>query len=314
MIADVTAPETTSREEFGAKLACAYAGAAWGLFWIPLRALEEANVSGAWPSVLFFLLPAMILAPLAIFRWRQIIAGGIKPQIVGILCGSAIALYANSVIYTEVVRAMLLYYMTPVWSIFLARLLLGEAIRVRHMIAIATGVAGMLIILNVDKGIPWPQNLGDWFGLASGIIWAFGAVAIRATQNQHPADLTWAFLFWTTVSASVMAFMPFAPAAPVMSDVISTLPWLIPTTLVIVVPAFYAVMWGAPKLNPGVVGLFFLTEIVVGAVTAAIWAGEPFGWREAVGVILISLAGIIEILYGPVRRLLGLKTSDNGNV
>ena len=28
-----------------AKLACLYAGAVWGLFWIPLRALEDAILS-----------------------------------------------------------------------------------------------------------------------------------------------------------------------------------------------------------------------------------------------------------------------------
>ena len=56
-------------------------------------------------------------------------------------------------------------------------------------------------------------------------------------------------------------------------------------------------MWGTPKLNPGLVGLLFMTEISVGAITAALWSGEPFGWREAIGVILISLAGIMESLW-----------------
>ena len=48
----------------------------------------------------------------------------------------------------------------------------------------------------------------------------------------------------------------------------------------------YATMWGAPKLNPGVVGLLFMTEISVGAITAAIWSGEPFGYRELSGSFL----------------------------
>lgn len=302
-------PIISPREELGAKLACAYAGAAWGLFWIPLRALEDVNITGAWPSVLFFLVPTAIVAPILIFRWRQIVRGGIRSQLIGILCGVAIAIYANSVIYTEVVRAMLLYYMTPVWSILLARIMLGEAIRFQNMVAICIGVAGMMVILHVDTGFPWPRNLGDWFGLASGIVWAFGAVSMRAWPNYHAVDLTWAFLFWSMVSAIVMALLPFAPPPPSLGDVVSALPWLIPVTLAIVVPALYAVMWGAPKLNPGVVGLFFLTEIVVGAVTAAIWAGEPFGWRETVGVLLISLAGVVEIVFGPLRRLFGRKST-----
>jgi len=305
----MTTPSISPREELGAKLACAYAGAAWGLFWIPLRALEDANISGAWPSVLFFLIPTVVFAPIAIVRWRHIVAGGMKPQIMGLLCGGAIAIYANSVIYTEVVRAMLLYYTTPIWSILLARLWLGEAIQNRHVVAITIGIAGMLVILNVDKGFPLPRNMGDWFGVACAVIWAMGAVSLRAAPNYHAADLTWSFLFWSTVTAVVMALMPFAPPPPAMSDVVATLPWMIPAMIVIVIPAMFAVMWGAPKLNPGVVGLFFLTEIVVGAITAAIWAGEPFGWREGIGVVLISLAGVVEILYAPVRRLFGKVSS-----
>jgi hypothetical protein len=37
-----------------------------------------------------------------------------------------------------------------------------------------------------------------------------------------------------------------------------------------------------------------MTEISVGTVTAALWAGEPFGLREITGVLLISIAGLAE--------------------
>ena len=40
--------------EVKAKLACLYAGAVWGLFWIPLRALEEAGIHGLWITVVYF--------------------------------------------------------------------------------------------------------------------------------------------------------------------------------------------------------------------------------------------------------------------
>jgi len=45
------------------------------------------------------------------------------------------------------------------------------------------------------------------------------------------------------------------------------------------------------------VGLLFMTEISVGALTAAIWAGEPFGIREIVGVVLITAAGATESIW-----------------
>ena len=47
-----------------------------------------------------------------------------------------------------------------------------------------------------------------------------------------------------------------------------------------------------------------MTEISVGAVTAAIWANEPLGARELTGVALITLAGLCEFLYAPIRKAL----------
>ena len=52
------------------------------------------------------------------------------------MAGLALTLYTFAFIYTEVVRAMLLFYLTPVWSTVLARLVLGDAItslRQSHM-------------------------------------------------------------------------------------------------------------------------------------------------------------------------------------
>ena len=58
----------TASIEFKAKLACLYAGAVWGLFWIPLRALEEAGIHGLWIIVVYFLVPTIFLMPVILWR------------------------------------------------------------------------------------------------------------------------------------------------------------------------------------------------------------------------------------------------------
>ena len=70
------------------------------------------------------------------------------------------------------------------------------------------------------------------------------------------------------------------------------------------IPGAYAAFWGAPHLNPGVVGLLMMTELSVGGITAAIWANEPLGARELAGIALITLAGLTEFLYAPIRKAL----------
>lgn len=294
-----------SRKENLAKIACAYAGFAWGVFWIPLRFMNDAGIEGAWASVPFYLLPLPPVLLVLVWRWRRFIAGGWRLHLIGIVAGTSLVLYSNSVIYTEVIRAMLLYYMTPVWSTFLARIWLKEAITPVRTVAIVLGLSGMLVIFGIDLGIPWPRNAGDWLGLAAGIVWAVAAVLMRENPSHEAPELLVSFTFWAAVAAVVMALVPYSAGVtpPKMTVVLEVLPWLVPVLLVIVVPASYAVMWGTPLLNPGVVGLLFMTEISVGTVTAAIWAGEPFGLRQITGVVLISLAGLAEVIAVPLGRL-----------
>jgi drug/metabolite transporter (DMT)-like permease len=41
-------------------------------------------------------------------------------------------------------------------------------------------------------------------------------------------------------------------------------------------------------------GILILSEIVIGLVSAALWADEGFGWRETVGGAMILVAGLVE--------------------
>lgn len=78
-----------------AKLACAYSGVVWGLFWIPLRALDGSGITGAWATVLFYLVPAVLFLPIALWRWRALLAGGWGLQLTGLVTGTAVVLYAD---------------------------------------------------------------------------------------------------------------------------------------------------------------------------------------------------------------------------
>lgn len=291
--------------EVRARFACIYSGVIWGVFWIPLRMLDRAGIEGAWATVLFYLVPLLCLLPWMLRYWKRIRSGGIALQLIGLSSGCALALYADAMLYTEVVRGMLLYYLTPIWSMLLARIVLGEAITGARRVAIVLGLAGMLVIFGIDQGLPWPKYLGDWMGLLGGILWAVAAVLLRRDDGKQAFELTAAYFFWGSVAAIALAFSPLAGDIqfPAAAQLLALPAWFIPLVLLLVIPASYAAIWGAPHLNPGVVGLLFMTEISVGAITAAIWAGEPFGWREIIGVTLITLAGLSEWLMPMLRRI-----------
>lgn len=294
-------PLSATRLETRAKLACAFAGVVWGVFWIPLHAMDEIGITGAWATAMLYGWPFLLLLPLGAWRWRRLRRGGFGLQVTGLVTAASLVLYADALIYTEVIRAMLLYYLTPVWSTLLARIFLNEPITLARWIAIALGFAGILVIFGVDTGIPWPRNLGDWMGLASGIIWAVAAVRMRSDNRNHAIEFTTVQFGWGTLLALGIAFLPLAGAAPMPEPerIAGVLPWLLPVLLLVVIPGTFAAMWGTPLLSPGIVGILFMTEISVGTVTAALWAGEPFGAREILGVLLISGAGLAESLQAP---------------
>ena len=298
-----SSPVPVMKTETQAKLACAFAGVVWGIFWIPLRAMDQAGITGAWATATMYLCPFLLLLPVIAWRWRRMLRGGVGLQVTGMVTAASLVLYADALIYTEVIRAMLLYYLTPVWSTLLARIYLKEPITLSRWIAIALGFSGIMVIFGADTGVPWPRNTGDWMGLASGMFWAVAAVRMRSDKKNHAIEFTTAQFGWGTLLAIGIALLPLAGAgpAPELERVAGVLPWLL-LVLLVVVPGTFAAMWGTPLLSPGIVALLFMTEISVGTVTAALWAGEPFGAREIIGILLISGAGLAESLKAPLAR------------
>ena len=287
--------------EVKAKLACLYAGAVWGLFWIPLRALEDAGIHGLWITVVYFLIPTICLTPVTLKRWKHVKKGGLSLQLTAMLSGGALLLYSTSIVYTDVVRAMLLFYLTPIWATILARIFLNDAISPSRILAMAMAILGMLTIFGLGARFPIPQNIGDWLGIASGVLWAIATVRLRMSESHSAIELTAGFFQWSLIFSASAAFL-LAPAyIPKVEQALPALPLLLIFMALLVLPGTYASLWGPKYLSPGIVGLLFMTEIVVGAISVALLAGEPFGIRELTGVLLVAGASMLEPLLA-LRR------------
>ena len=285
-----------------AKLACLYAGAVWGLFWVPLRALENAGLHGLWVAVVYFLVPTLCLVPIGIWRWKHFRAGGIQLQITAMLSGLALLLYTMSIVYTDVVRAILLFYLTPIWGTILARIFLGDAITPQRIFAMAVAVVGALTIFGLGLQFPVPQNVGDWMGVGAGFLWAIASLRINIYKDYSAIEMTLGFFFWSLIF-SIIAALIFSPSyVPSVSQTLPALPLLLIFIFLLILPGTYASLWGPKFLSPGVVGLLFMTEIVVGSISVALLSAEPFGVREVIGILLITCASLIEPISSLIRR------------
>ena len=107
-------PPAFLESDAGASLAIALSGAFWGLFWIPLRALERQGFAGNWANVTLYGAASLALLPFLYLRGRPRRRDLPQLIVIGIFSGLGFALWNNALIYGAVVRVTLLFYLTPV--------------------------------------------------------------------------------------------------------------------------------------------------------------------------------------------------------
>ena len=185
-------------------LAVALGSAVWGLFWLPLRSLDEHGVNGLWAIVLIMgaaALPALILV------WQQresVEFRSATPWLVGFALGTSSVLYFIGLLYSDVVRVIFLFYLLPVWTTFAARIIYGEPIKRQKLFVIAVALSGLWLLLGGGSEPPLPKNIGDWCGIGSGLFWesALRCCAIvkpRALSHRqllHCVRLAWLPQAW----------------------------------------------------------------------------------------------------------------------
>jgi drug/metabolite transporter (DMT)-like permease len=283
-------PETTTL----AKLAVAYSGLVWGLFWMPLRGLNHAGLSSLWSLMVFAGVPAVLALPVLAWRWRSFLADWRVLTLIGVTTAAPLALYGLALLETGVIRAMMLFYLTPVWATLLERVVLGQPITAARAIGIVIAFAGMVVIFGTGGGLPLPRSGGDWAALAAGFGWAAATVVLRVKAGRAALDTMAQNLLWTTIVMIPLLALFGRADWPGLALIAAQMWWLVPVIIAVVMTGVFTAMWGAPRLSPGIVGILYMTEISAGTVTAALFSGEPFGLRELAGVALITVAGIFE--------------------
>lgn len=282
-----------------ASIALVLGGMMWGLYWVPVRYFVGQGLNGAWPGIAMYsaaiagLLPFLWKGRAALIRgWRDLIVSGV-------FTGAAFGLFTISLVYTDVVRAILLFYLTPIWGTIVGVVFLGERLNSLRILCLLFGLGGMFIVLGGDQVFPWPGNSGDWFALISGMAWAIGSLGLYRASGISVSGQVFAFLTGALLLSVIsLAFsggasLPVSPSAFV-SGVLPVSVLSIFYTL----PMIFLTIWPATKLTPARVGLLLMSEVVVGLVSAAIFSGEPFGLREFIGASLIVSAALLEIIRG----------------
>jgi drug/metabolite transporter (DMT)-like permease len=215
----------------------------------------------------------------------------------GLFTGTAFAAYATSLLLTDVVRTLLLFYLTPVWSTLLGIAFLGERLTRFRLAALILGFTGLLVVLGLGEGFPWPRNMGDWLALFSGLAWAYGSLRLYRTGGLPVFEQVLVFVLGglAVLVLAVVLGGEFLAPSPASGSLLDVAPHAFAISI-FVLPMLYLTIWPAMRLSPGRVGLLLMSEVVVGVGSAALLAGEPFGLRELSGTLLILSAGAVEVL------------------
>jgi drug/metabolite transporter (DMT)-like permease len=271
--------------------AVALSAALWGLWWLPLRALADAGLTGAAVNAALYGIASAALLPWFWQRRRRLAAGGLLLLGAGGLFGAALVAWNLALILGEVVRVTLLFYLAPVWATLLALAVLGERIGWLRVVSVALGLVGAVVLLGLAGGLPLPRSTGDWLGLAAGVLFALSVTLVR--KGEAIAGLEQTLVAVAAAALLSLALLSVVPHQGRTVDAI-VLAWTALAALAWLLPVTWLLLWGARFLEPGRVSLLLLLEVAVAAISAALLAGEPFGLREASGCILILAAGALE--------------------
>jgi drug/metabolite transporter (DMT)-like permease len=264
-----------------------------GLTWLPLRAIEDRGVAGLWIALVTLALACVPMLP-GVIKCRGIGREGLIDLMwIGLLVGVAWTLYFASLTATEVARAILLFYLAPVWGTLLEVFVLRQPVTLRRLAALALGAAGLIAILGIGS-IDFTFNLGDLFALLSGILWSIGLLVV---YRRPPAPLAAqsAALGLGALAGGIAMVLLLEPApAPGSAVLIGAGPWIALAAFAFVLPLWILSLWAARSVSPGRATLIFMAEVCVGIGSAALWADQPFGLRESIGTALVLAAAAVE--------------------
>lgn len=284
-------------------LALVFNALVWGLSWWPIRELHALGLHPLWASALFFALcslAVMLCFPRAVGEVLR------SPG----LCVLALASGATNTAFNwavnegEVVRVVLLFYLMPLWAVFLARWLLNERISKPAAIRVILALLGALLMLRPTdaegswiSGWPTLQGWADALGIAGGMGFALTNVMLRRQALNSPQARAqamfvggWVLPGGLAVVLTAAGSLPGLPAP--------AWPWIIGAVAqgLVLLVANLALQYGVARVPVHAAAVVMLTEVVFAALSSVWIGGETLSAPVLAGGALIVSAALLAAL------------------
>ena len=281
-----------SKQKVTAVLGLLNAAVVWGLIWYPYRVLAHRGISGELATFLTYAIALVMALLIAGPVWRELRAAGWWGVALALASGWTNIGYVWGVLGGEVMRVLLLFFLAPLWTVLLARLLLKEQLTARGYVIITLSLGGALAMLwPVGHGWPLPRNAAEWIGLSAGMAFAMTNVLSRRIRQTGIAFKNIAVVGGAALLTATVLLMQHGVVTEVR-NVSAASWWLILALALVLCSTGLAMQYGLAALTANQAIILLMFELVVAAASAYFLAGEAMGMREIGGAVLIVAAGL----------------------
>ncbi|MGK2953372.1 MAG: DMT family transporter [Thiobacillus sp.] len=269
-----------------------YAATLWGLMWYPYRLLNEAGVGGIASSFLTYAVPLLAFGWLhgrelhrARSKWMWLTA-------LGLAAGWTNLAYVLAVLQGEVVRVLLLFFLSPLWTVLFARFLLHEKLnRAGWAVMVLAAGGAMVMLWQPDGGLPLPTNRAEWLALSAGMMFAMSNVISRHLDGVSEGAKS--VSIWVGVGVLTVIGLGRYPGELSFINDAEWGVWLLLLGIGLLIGSMtYAVQYGLARVPANRAIVIFLFELVVAAIAAYFLSQERMGLQEWVGAIMIVAASL----------------------
>lgn len=279
-----------------AVLGILFSSTMWGLIWYPMRILEQQGLPVVWSTLLMYL-AAAIVASVMLFKQIKDFAGHWPLSLWALAVAAGVTNIAFLVALTqgEVMRVMLLFYLSPLWSVLLSRWWLGENISRLSMLMIIVAMSGTMIMLwHPEIGMPWPNDMADWLALFAGFMFSVNNVLSRKLADVA-MEVKTTIVYWGVVMVAGLVLVLQQSSVPDISlnlwIAVMVLGGLCFTAMTV------AVLYGLARMPVFRSAILMLSELVVAAISAWWLTNEQMSQTEWLGGALIFIAA-----YGMAKQ------------
>ena len=231
-----------------------------GIYWLPQRILVEGGLTGGWGTIAQMVIGFLILLPIAFWKLIKKKETGFGLPLTGLLVGGGFICYALSFLLTDVVRALILFYMTPIWTTIFEILFLKKRPGKERILTLGMALGGLWLVFSKETILPLPENAGDWLALAGGAIFAGGMIRLEVVKTDGVFPIIFSFFFYGALFNVVAGFVlvDYLGEIPGFDAFVSMSTFLIAISVFYFIPTGIVILWAPSKLGAGLCSIFIL--------------------------------------------------------